>query len=180
MVRRAQPADAAAVARVHVASWQTTYAGLLPDSYLAGLRVDDYTARWARVLEDPSGRNVVLVAEEHGQVVGYASCGPERDGDPRYAGELYAIYLLREAQRGGRGRELVRAAAEALSARGITSMVVWVLRDNTGARAFYERLGGGYLREREMSLGWDTTLTVTEAGYLWADTAATLLRDRRR
>jgi len=41
LLRPAQPADAAAVARVHVRSWQVAYRGLLPDEYLDGLQPED-------------------------------------------------------------------------------------------------------------------------------------------
>ena len=110
--------------------------------------------------------------------MGFASGGPERDGDPRYEGELYAIYLLREFQGRGVGRTLVRATAAALAERRLTSIVVWVLRNNAGARGFYERLGGVYLRERQLDLGADGRLDVPEVAYLWADTRSTLLVPR--
>jgi ribosomal protein S18 acetylase RimI-like enzyme len=172
-LRAALPADAAAIARVHVASWRTTYPGMLPDGYLAGLDVEEYAARWSRTLEDPYGRSEVLVAEEAGGIVGFASCGRERDGDPRYDGELYAIYLLSEAQGRGHGRALIQASAAALFERGWTSMVVWVLRDNARARLFYERMGGDYLREREIDFGFG--VSVMEVAYLWPDTRPQLL-----
>lgn len=172
-LRAALPGDAAAIARVHVASWRTTYPGMLPDSYLDALDVDQFTARWLQTLEDPYGRSEVLVAEEAGRVVGFASYGRERDGDPRYAGELYAIYLFREAQGRGHGRAMIQAAAAALFERGWTSMVVWVLRDNARARCFYERMGGGYLRERELDFGFG--VSAMEVSYLWPDTRPSLL-----
>jgi NAD(P)-dependent dehydrogenase (short-subunit alcohol dehydrogenase family) len=34
-IRRARPADAAAIGAVHVATWRSAYAGVLPDDYLA-------------------------------------------------------------------------------------------------------------------------------------------------
>ena len=167
--RLALVADAHDIARVHVASWRETYPGLLPDPYLAAMDVGDYEDRWARTLQDPYHRSAVFVAEEHGRVVGFASCGRERDGDPRYEGELYAIYVLSDAQGRGHGSALVQAAAAALAIRGMTSMVVWVLRENWRARGFYERLGGVYVRERALDLGLD--FSVPEVSYLWADTA---------
>src|SRR2546421_7725231 len=109
--RLAVTADAAAIARVHVATWRTTYPGMLPDSYLAAMDERDYEGRWARTLQDPYRRSTVYVCEEAGQVVGFASWGHERDDDRRYDGELYAIYVLREAQGRGHGRALVEAAA---------------------------------------------------------------------
>ncbi|MBV9785789.1 MAG: GNAT family N-acetyltransferase, partial [Acidisphaera sp.] len=36
-IRRARPADAAAIAAVHVAAWRSAYPGILPDTYLARL-----------------------------------------------------------------------------------------------------------------------------------------------
>src|SRR5436190_1458451 len=101
MVRPAAPSDAPSIARVHVESWRTTYDGLLPEDHLAALDVADYAGRWERSLSSPFARGAVFVAEEAVGIVGFASGGPERDGDPRYEGELYAIYLLREFQ--GRG-----------------------------------------------------------------------------
>jgi len=167
--RLALPADAAEIARVNVRSWRETYAGMLPDRYLAALNVREQEDRWARTIQDPYRRSVVLVAEDGGQVVGFASCGRERDGDERYAGELYAIYVAAEAQGHGLGRALVEAAAAALALRGMTSMVVWVLRDNARARGFYERLGGTYLRERPLDLG--SGISAPEVSYVWSDTA---------
>jgi ribosomal protein S18 acetylase RimI-like enzyme len=174
--RLALAADAEAIARVHVASWRTTYRGLLPDRMLAEMEVAEHAERWARTLQDPYRRSVVLVAEEAGLVVGFASCGRERDGEQPYDGELYAIYLLRETQGRGHGRALVEASAAALELRGISSMVVWVLRDNVPARGFYERLGGVYLRERPLDLV--TGASVPEVSYLWPSTAGLTRRAR--
>jgi ribosomal protein S18 acetylase RimI-like enzyme len=168
--RPALVADAAEIAAVHVDSWRETYPGMLPDRYLAAMDVREYEDRWLRTIQDPYHRSAVLVAEEDGRVVGFASSGRERDGDERYDGELYAIYLRRADQGRGHGRALVEAAAAGLAIRGMTSMVVWVLRDNAPARGFYERLGGVYLRERPLDLG--PALDVPEVAYLWADTAA--------
>ncbi len=38
-IRRARPADAAAIGAVHVAAWRSAYPGILPDDYLARLSV---------------------------------------------------------------------------------------------------------------------------------------------
>src|SRR5713101_1415528 len=127
MVRPATLDDAAAIARVHVASWRSTYRGLLPADFLASLGEEPYTERWTRVIGDRSSR--VFVVDEHGDVVGFASCGRERAGEIGFAGELYAIYVLDSAQRHGHGRELVRAVAGALREMRLKDMIVWVLRD---------------------------------------------------
>ncbi len=162
MVRRAALNDASAISRVHVSSWRSTYGGMLPDEFLDSLSEANYAERWKRVIADGSSR--VYVAEEDGEVVGFASGGRERAGEQGYEGELYAIYVLDAAQHRGFGRELVRATVSGLRELGLNDMIIWVLRDNSPARAFYERLGGVYVRSQPITIG---TATLDEVSYGW-------------
>jgi ribosomal protein S18 acetylase RimI-like enzyme len=162
MVRPATLNDATAIARVHVASWRSTYRGMLPDDFLASLSDAGYAERWKRVIAEGASR--VYVAEDAGEVVGFASGGRERAGEQGYEGELYAIYVLDAAQRRGFGRELVRAAVGGLRELGLADLIIWVLRDNEPARAFYERLGGVYIRSQPITIG---AATVEEVSYGW-------------
>ena len=162
MVRPAKLRDAAAIARVHVASWRSTYANLLPDDFLASLTESAYADRWRRVVAEGSSR--VFVVEEAGEVVGFASGGRERAGESGFAGELYAIYVMEGFQRRGHGRELVRAVVGGLRGMGLGDMIIWVLRDNQPARGFYERLGGVYVRSQPITIG---PATLEEVSYGW-------------
>jgi ribosomal protein S18 acetylase RimI-like enzyme len=162
MVRPAVLDDAAEIARVHVATWRSAYRGLLADDFLASLSEAHYTERWRRVIGD--GMSRVFLVEESAGVAGFASGGRERAGETGFAGELYALYVLEEAQRRGHGRELVRAVAGALHELHLPDMIVWVLRDNSPARAFYERLGGTYVRAQPITIG---TTTLEEVSYGW-------------
>jgi ribosomal protein S18 acetylase RimI-like enzyme len=172
-LRRARLSDARGIGGVQVASWRTTYRGMVPDDYLAGMSVEDHARRWTRLLGQPGNLALTFVVEEAGQLVGFAMGGPEREGEPRFRGELYAIYLLREAQRRGHGRALVEAVAGELVRQQLPSMLVWVLRDNLSARGFYERLGGTYLREHQLDFG--AGFTVQEVSYGWEDVRQGLL-----
>ncbi len=98
------------------------------------------------------------------EVVGFASGGRERAGETGFEGELYAIYVLDSAQRRGFGRELVRASVAGLRELGLGDMIIWVLRDNQPARAFYERLGGVYVRSQPITIG---LATLEEVSYGW-------------
>jgi len=162
MVRPAELNDATEIARVHVATWRSTYGGLLPDDFLASLSEAHYTERWRRVIADGSSR--VFVVEDAGSIAGFASGGRERAGETGFTGELYALYVLQEDQRRGHGRELVRAVAGELRELRLPDMIVWVLRDNSSARAFYERLGGTYVRAQPITIG---TATLEEVSYGW-------------
>ena len=162
LVRQAGPEDAAGIARVHVATWRTAYRGLLTDDFLASLNESAYAERWRRTLSGAADR--VYVAENADGVIGFASGGKERAGEGAYSGELYAIYVLREAQGHGHGRRLVQAVVGGLRELRLPNMIVWVLRDNVPARRFYERLGGTYVREQPITIG--STL-LQEVSYGW-------------
>jgi ribosomal protein S18 acetylase RimI-like enzyme len=162
LVRPADLDDAASIARVHVATWRSAYRDLLAADFLASLDQRQYEERWRRTLGDASTR--VYVAENAEGVVGFASGGPERAGEDGASGELYAIYVLREAQGGGHGRRLVQAVVGGLRELGLTDMIVWVLRDNTPARKFYERLGGRYVRMQPLTIG---SSLLYEVSYAW-------------
>ena len=142
-VRPADAADAAAIATVHVASWQGAYRGLLPDGYLDGLDVARWTAGWQRVLGDPVPGRVTLVAEtDDGRPVGFADVMPSRDADAAPGtGEITSIYALPDRWGTGVGRALMAAAEAALRKGGCRAATLWVLRDNERARRFYDRAG---------------------------------------
>ena len=157
----AGPGDAAALARVHVRSWRETYAGLLPDAFLAQMNPGVYARRWRRQLMAADSSELVLCAEGAGGLVGY--CGAcERAG----GAEVSTLYVLRPAQRRGVGKRLLSAAAKVMASRGAPSLHLWVLNGNTKARAFYEHLGGVAVEERRVS-GWDGAYS--ETAYNWPD-----------
>ena len=162
MVRSATIDDAQAIARVHVASWHSTYAVLLPSDFLESLNETDYAERWRRLIRE--GASCVYVVEHADEVVGFASGGRERAGETGYEGELYAIYVLDDHQHRGYGRELLRAVIAGLREMGLEDMIIWVLRDNRNARGFYERLGGVYVRTQPITLG---SATLEEVSYGW-------------
>lgn len=155
-IRSANPSDAGSIAKVHVDAWRTTYAGIVPDKYLASLSHGNRESNWEEMLASDRPAHGIFVVETHGgEVVGFANCGPERGSTPTYRGELYAIYLLEEYQRMGIGHRLVSAVAQRLLVDGLSSMLLWVLEDNHPARRFYESLGGSKLTVRpSSSVGW--------------------------
>lgn len=169
--RKATQADAIAIGTLHVASWHETYTGLLPDAILAGLSVDARTAMWSTVLAAPDefGCIAVVVAEDNGRVIGFGSCGQQRDHGltaKGFTGEFGAIYVLRSHQGRGVGRSLIAAMSRELSAVGHGAACLWVLRQNAPARAFYEKLGGIVVGEK-IDEGPDATLV--EDAYGWHD-----------
>lgn len=145
LVRRATVDDAQIIARVHVASWEEHYRGILDDRMFQERTLDVRVAQWASALGNED--RVTFVAEDrHAAPLGFASalvCIPPVQG---FDGYLGAIYLLASATGRGVGRALLRAVSTTLAERGCRNMVLRVLRENP-ARAFYEHLGARLVPE---------------------------------
>lgn len=141
-IREAVPADARSIAEIHVRSWQAAYRGQLTDDYLDGLSVEDRLQQHRRSLEEPPAEWRTWVAQEGGDVAGFAVTGPSQDADAtERTGEVYAIYLAPERIGTGAGRELFDHTVGDLRERGFDAATLWVLETNERARHFYEDAG---------------------------------------
>ena len=166
LILPAGPADAEALAQVHVASWRESYRGLLPDAYLARMSVADFTRRFRRSLNLPGPNDVTLIAAAREGLLGYTQGGPSRSGRPGEA-EIATLYVLKRAQGLGLGKQLMIGAARAMAAQGARSLMISVLADNRRARGFYEHLGGAAGAPR-VERGPGGAL-LQEVAYLWPD-----------
>jgi ribosomal protein S18 acetylase RimI-like enzyme len=136
-IRRARLEDAAAIAAVHVRTWQSAYEHVFGAERLAGLDLAAREGLARQFATDPESD--AFVVEDEGRIVGFVATGPpEEEGEER---ELYAIYVLPEAWGTEAGTGLMRAAVEAMRARHAADAILWVLDDNPRARRFYEREG---------------------------------------
>ncbi len=143
-VRAAVPADASAIAALHVRAWQAAYRGQLPQHHLDTLDVEARRQRWHRHLSEPQERwGSVLVVEMPGAALaGFVSVGASRDDDaPADCGEIAALYVDPSRIGRGHGRTLMAAALEMLSQNGFRQATVWALSTNQQGRRFYERTG---------------------------------------
>ncbi len=141
MIRTATITDSRSIAEIHVASWQHTYVGQMPDEVLDNLSISAREVGWREALT--TERPNILVAEDEGTVRGFVHFGLVHDESPPSSetGEVYALYLQAAFQRRGLGRALWDHAIQELREQGCANVVVWVLGTNQVARRFYERCG---------------------------------------
>ncbi|MGH8317138.1 MAG: GNAT family N-acetyltransferase [Steroidobacteraceae bacterium] len=140
ILRLAVPADAMAVARVHVRAWQAAYRGLMPDDYLDGLRAEDRAPRYDFAGRDPA-RPRTWVAVEADSILGFAAISPARDEDVTGQGELCALYVEPDRWGRGIGRALASEARSDLSRLGFARALLWVVAGNARAEQFYRADG---------------------------------------
>lgn len=166
IIRKATSDDAASIAKVHVASWQSTYKDIMPDDVLANLNIERRLQYWQQVIAKDASDVVLLIVEKDNKIIGFISGGKPQESVEDYDGELYATYLLSEVQGQGIGRKLVQAFAEEMQRRGFKNLVLWVLADNTHSKGFYEHLGGTIVTEGEYRL---RSKILKKLAYGWSD-----------
>jgi GNAT superfamily N-acetyltransferase len=127
-VRRARPADTAAMAALTLASWRAQPADLVPVDTLDAVSVDDVAAEWLEaVAAPPSRRHVVLVALEGEELVGYALVAPSQDPDSDgSSGEVADLVVRADRTRRGHGSRLLAAVVDTLREVGTAELLVWV------------------------------------------------------
>jgi GNAT superfamily N-acetyltransferase len=142
VVRRAGPGDARAFAVIGVRGWQAAYRGIMPDAFLDALSVEARERAWLERLTAATDEAPAWLASRDGRPVGFLCGGPSRDDDPVPSSvEVYALYVLPEAWRGGVGRALLGAALAFWRGLEIPTATLWVLEANAAARGFYEAQG---------------------------------------
>jgi ribosomal protein S18 acetylase RimI-like enzyme len=166
-IRRARPGDARGIARVHVETWRSAYAGILPDRVIVQMSVDEKAAAWRQLIQRQDAVEAVIVAEiEDGGIVGFASCGPAGpESMADYDGEVHTLYVLPDWQEQGIGRALLCGCFRVLASAQMAAACLWVLADNP-SRFFYQAMGGTRIGERDERL-WGTS--VHEIAYGWPD-----------
>jgi N-acetylglutamate synthase-like GNAT family acetyltransferase len=140
VIRAADIADVAGIARLHVKAWQDAYRGRMPDAYLDGLDPSRKAAAWFAAVQ--RAQTLILVALHNSSLVGFCALAPSRDADATAGvGEVTALYVDAHCWRSGHGTALLDAVVQNAPERGMSELTLWVLAANARARSFYEARG---------------------------------------
>lgn len=129
VIRKMKPTDIDAVKEIAIKSWRHTYGGIIPievqDKFLSMAYNKD-------TLKMRLERSPFYVAEDNGQVVGFANFSNLKDNGEV---ELAAIYLLPEFQNKGIGSRLLGQGIKELSPKEV---YVNVEAENKIGKDFYK------------------------------------------
>ncbi|MFQ5565961.1 MAG: GNAT family N-acetyltransferase [Paracoccaceae bacterium] len=134
ILRNAEPGDLAAIAEIinteirsGTASWTETP------------KTQDDMTRWFGARR--AGGFPVLVAEDGGAVLGYASYGPFRPGEGYRQTVEHSVYVARPARGRGIARLLMERLIAAARAAGLARMVGGVSADQPASMDLHRKLG---------------------------------------
>ena len=117
---------------VHWQTWREAYDDLLPAEFQ-----ETMTLEKCRFFSQKYPENT-LIAMDGKKVIGFISYGNFRD-EAIQAGEIIALYVLKDYYGKGVSKQLMHAAFVALDQ--FSEIYLWVLKDNKRAIAFYQKMG---------------------------------------
>ncbi len=146
--RFAQSADATAIAALHTQSWRTTYRGILQDAYLDGPIGEERYSVWQKRLSEPVVNQLILLAEEEGQLRGFVCLFI--DEDPQLGTFIDNLHVSPALKGQGIGAGLMREAVRQVVPQAtLPGFHLAVYEANTSAIQFYERMGGANVGREE-------------------------------
>ncbi len=117
---------------VHWQTWREAYDDILPEEFQETMTLDR-----CRFFSQKYPENTLIAMDEK-KVVGFISYGNFRD-EAIQAGEIIALYVLKDYYGKGVSKQLMHAAFVALDQ--FSEIYLWVLKDNKRAIAFYQKMG---------------------------------------
>lgn len=156
--REATVADALAVAKVHVQSWRESFAGIVPQTFLDKMSIENRARAFETGFAFDSYKMFVAETQENG-IVGFADFGEARDNQSKFEAELYAIYLLRDFQRKGIGGKLFDLGVKYLVANNMNSLSLTALEASPYKR-FYKKMGGQLVERKTTNIEGKSYATV--------------------
>jgi ribosomal protein S18 acetylase RimI-like enzyme len=162
-IRDARTDDVAAVARLHVQTFNETHCGGRPNGPTYELRERQWRDAFAR-LDD--SWFCMVVEDEAAELVGFAKGTPHDEGVSGFSGELNKIYVLRRYHRQGIGRLLLCNVAHRFIERGVNSMLLFGEATNP-SNGFYEAFGAERLYAKNGEF---------HGGYGWRDLGVLLAK----
>ncbi|MHB9285639.1 N-acetyltransferase family protein [Halobacteriales archaeon Cl-PHB] len=149
-IRLAKGEDTEEVIRVAAATWEHDYPDVLHRENAA-----EYVDEWYdedRIRSEIRQEDaVVLVAEDEGDVVGFAHGVWDRR-----TGHILRLYVEPDYRERGIGRDLLAATRDALTRRGSDRIQATALADNDAGNEFYRSAGFEKIDEAETTIGGES------------------------
>jgi GNAT superfamily N-acetyltransferase len=147
--RVACPGDADAIAGLHADSWQRHYRGAFSDAFLDHDVAGYLLPLWTERLTTADPQACTILAERHGAVAGLAHTLLGQD--PAWGAFIDNLHVRHGLKRQGIGTRLLALTGQAvLDWSPSSGLYLWVLEQNSDARAFYAALGGACVERAEV------------------------------
>lgn len=153
IIRTATINDVEKVAKIKIEGWKTAYRGIIDDEFLGNMNLNEEIEKRKNNIEDGVD---IIVAELNNEVVGfclYRNHIKDPESYPNANCEISSLYVKNSLKRNGIGTKLMKHVIQKLQKQGKTQMILGCLKENYPSRAFYEKMGGKYLKTENIKFG---------------------------
>jgi ribosomal protein S18 acetylase RimI-like enzyme len=161
------------LAAVHAASKQVAEKGIIVDEDLTVFTPEYYFEKWGEWSKFECS-TIRVAVDNNDMIIGFVCFGrvktrPDFDKGvvPRYGGEIYSLYLHPDYFGKGIGKALFMDACEHLAEQKLTTMLLWAMKKNKRACAFYEKMGGERVGKKRIEVGERSW--AEESCFAWRD-----------
>lgn len=138
--RDAQIEDCYLIAKLKGDVWNTTYRGIYTDQKIDNYDIKKNRAKFEKIVLNPDIASYVAVSKQ--QIVGFMSCGKPQRPFQDFQQEIGLLYILKEYQRKGIGKDFFSIAAKKIKSNGYNEFFISVNKYNLNALNFYIAMGG--------------------------------------
>lgn len=164
--RKAKSIDVHTIAVLHAKSWQENYRGIFSDDFLDKEVINDRIMVWKERFQKPSSKQMTWVAETDDTVIGFL-CAYYNEST-LYGTLLDNLHISSDFQGNGIAPQLISILVDECSDIDENgSFYLWVLKQNSGAIRFYERINGV---QNEIVEGNDIgDMPIIKIRYVWSN-----------
>ena len=139
-IRKVQPGDENVLAHIQTESWKAAFNKILSPEILDKCTdINKATAMYKQLLAEDFGNGYILTANDKPHCIAYWDAA--RNKEYAEKAELICIHSLPDNWNKGYGSLMMDHVLCDIKNAGYSDAILWVFRDNTRARAFYESKG---------------------------------------
>ena len=140
VIRLANEKDCDNLSRLKQRVWSETYRGIYSDEKIDNFDYQKNSEKFLNIVNNP---NIELyVVEDNNKLVGYMDCGTPFRPYKDFKQEIGLLYLLKDYQRKGIGKELFNIAVNKIKENSYNEFFVCCNKYNVNAQEFYKKMGG--------------------------------------
>lgn len=144
-IRLATKEDAKNLAILKQKVWNETYRGIYDDDIIDNFNYKEAEETFLSIIDN--NKISFYVVESNGELVGYMDVGVPIRKFGEYEQEIGLLYLTKDFQKRGIGRELFNLGYNEIKNKGYKEFFISCNKYNINARKFYERMGGKLIAE---------------------------------
>ncbi len=150
-VEKSKKEDCRAIVEFITKTWNQTYRGIVNDEFLDNLEKTE-EKRYINAMNSFDKRsNMQYIIKKDNKIIAYLKLSKIKNDEYKESIELQSLYVLKEYQKTGIGKELIQKAFNEAKKAGYKKMIIGCLEENK-SNGFYKKMGGKFIKKREFNL----------------------------